>query len=101
MEQMPRPIRTPPAARRGKLRELRVTASSAKPETAIAISIEPSVMAMSYDMAMGSRNASMPMKCIDQMPMPIAKAPPSSQETAAAPEEAMMRDARSSAVYDA
>ena len=43
----------------------------------------------------------MPMKCIDQMPMPIAKAPPRSQETAAAPVEAVRREARSSAVYEA
>jgi hypothetical protein len=43
----------------------------------------------------------MPMKCIDQMPRPMANAPPSSHEAAAAPAEAVMRDARSSAVYDA
>jgi hypothetical protein len=38
------------------------------------------------------------MKCIDQMPVPIAKAPPSSHATAAVPDEAAMREARSSAV---
>ena len=40
----------------------------------------------------------MPMKCMDQMPMPIANAPPMSHAAADAPREAVMREARSSAV---
>ncbi len=39
----------------------------------------------------------MPMKCIDQMPEPIEKAPPISQNVAARPLAAVMRLARSSA----
>ncbi len=33
---------------------------------------------------MGSENASMPMKCIDQMPLPIAMAPPACHRRAEA-----------------
>ncbi len=98
---MPRPISTPPAASRRQLRELRVTVSKAKPETTIAISIEAMVIPMSYAIGTGRLKASMPMKCIDQMPIPMANAPPRSQDTAAAPVDAVMREARSSAVYEA
>ena len=43
----------------------------------------------------------MPMKCIDQMPVPMENAPPSSQSFAARPFEAVMRLVRSRAVYEA
>src|ERR1043166_97940 len=41
------------------------------------------------------------MKCIDQMPMPIAVAPPHSQSRADLPRAVTMRPAMSSAVYEA
>src|SRR5258708_38874575 len=92
MELMPRPIRTAPGARFRMLSELRVAVYKAKPETTIAMNIDSSVVSTSYAMGIGRLNASMPMKCMDQMPMPMAKAPPSSQEAAAAPVEAAMRE---------
>ena len=52
-------------------------------------------------MGIGRLKASIPMKCMDQMPMPIENAPPISQSWAERPLEAVMRVARSSAVYDA
>ena len=51
----------------------------AKPEIMIAMSSEARVVGMSYARAMGSEEASMPMKYIDQMPVPMATAPPESQ----------------------
>ena len=50
---------------------------------------------------MGRLNASIPRKCIDQMPTPIEKAPPTSHARALFPLDAVMRVVRSSAVYDA
>jgi hypothetical protein len=46
-------------------------------------------------------SASMPMKCIDQMPVPMAIPPPTNQAVAATPLDAVIRDARLSAVYEA
>ncbi len=45
----------------------------------MATASEATVVCKSYDIAIGSLNASMPTKCIDQMPVPIAMAPPASQ----------------------
>src|SRR5262245_4432077 len=50
---------------------------------------------------MGRLSASIPMKCMDQMPVPMETAPPASHARAAAPLEAVILEARSSAVYDA
>jgi hypothetical protein len=49
-------------------------------------------------MRIGSENASMPTKCMDQMPAPMAKAPPSSHRRAARPWLWLTRLAMSSAV---
>ncbi|MCY1373894.1 hypothetical protein D9M69_611950 [compost metagenome] len=46
-------------------------------------------------------NASMPIKCIDQMPMPMATAPPAVHKCTARPLAVAMRPVRSSAVYEA
>ncbi len=43
----------------------------------------------------------MPMKCIDQMPNPIATAPPSNHQRATLPCAVASRPAMSNAVYDA
>src|SRR5882724_612259 len=43
----------------------------------------------------------MPMKCMDQIPVPMENAPPRSHRRPGRPSEAEMREARSSAVYDA
>ncbi|MNQ64030.1 hypothetical protein D3C85_784340 [compost metagenome] len=53
-------------------------------------------------MGMGRLKASMPTKCMDQIPMPMANAPPASQYRAAgSPCEARTRLAIPNAVYDA
>src|SRR5437867_1927137 len=49
----------------------------------------------------GKRQASIPVKCIDQMPKPIAVAPPISQALRTQPLAAVTRPPRSSAAYDA
>src|SRR5580692_4882856 len=49
---------------------------SANPEMAMAMTREAIVRPRSYVRGIGSEKASMPMKCIDQMPQPIASAPP-------------------------
>ena len=43
----------------------------------------------------------MPMKCIDQMPSPMAAAPPASHQRATRPSAVARRPAMSSAVYEA
>ena len=45
----------------------------------MATASETKVSAMSYRSAMGSEMAIMPMKCMDQMPVPMAMAPPATQ----------------------
>ena len=50
---------------------------------------------------MSSVKASMATKCIDQIPMPIATAPPASQTRWARPHVAAIRPANWNAVYDA
>ena len=45
----------------------------------MATASETKVSAMSYRSAMGREKAIMPMKCIDQMPVPMAIAPPATQ----------------------
>src|SRR5688572_16203924 len=79
----------------------RRTVYSANPETTTAISSESSVIGRSNAIGMGSSNASMPMKCMDQMPAPMAKAPQTSQYQERFSLADATRPARSSAVYDA
>ncbi len=79
----------------------RLTMYSANPDTTIAISIDNKVTGMLYPIGTGRLNASMPMKCIDQIPVPIEKAPPHSHQRAATPLDEVIRLAKSSAVYDA
>ena len=67
-----------PRLRREKLIRGLFAMPKAKPEMMMAMSSEARVVGMSYARAMGSEKASMPMKCIDQMPLPIASAPPMS-----------------------
>jgi hypothetical protein len=52
-------------------------------------------------MAIGRDNASIPTKCIAQMPIPIAKPPPRSQANAGQPDVERMRNASVRAVYEA
>src|SRR4051812_1799463 len=78
MAEMPRPRRMAPRLRCGKLICGLFAMPKAKPEMTMAMSSEARVVGMSYARAIGSEKASMPMKCIDQMPLPIASAPPMS-----------------------
>jgi hypothetical protein len=79
MAEMPAPRRTGPTGRCEKLIRGLFAMPKAKPEIMIAMSSEARVVGMSYARAMGSEEASMRMKCIDQMPVPMATAPPESQ----------------------
>src|ERR1700694_5595399 len=67
---MPTPVSSPLPS---SLRLVNVPALieySANVEIATAIRSDSNVIGMSYDIGIGKRNASMPMKCIDQMPVP-------------------------------
>ena len=52
------------------------TSHNAKPLDSTAINSDSAVIPRSKPRANGKRNASMPMKCIDHTPTPIAMAPP-------------------------
>lgn len=75
-----------------------LTSHKAKPEDSTAISSENAVRARSYPKSMGKLKASMPMKCIDHTPMPMANAPPPIHRQAARPLAVAMRPVRSRAV---
>ncbi|VWB34784.1 hypothetical protein BSE24067_01518 [Burkholderia seminalis] len=64
----------------------------------MAISSDSNVMAGSYPTGIGNAKASMPTKCIDQMPVPITQAAPTSHQCAARPWAVLMRPAMSSTV---
>src|SRR6185312_10828587 len=100
MAEMPMPMAIAPMLSRRRLTSGRLARASAKPDTAMAITSEVRVIGMLYASGMGSEKASMPMKCMDQMPEPIATAPPTAQMRAAGPFERATRDARLNAVYD-
>jgi hypothetical protein len=72
-------------------------------EVTIAMINDSSVMGRSKATFIGRWNDSMPMKCIDQMPVPIDIAPATSQITdfLALESLALIRPAMSSAVYEA
>src|SRR5688572_21568060 len=63
--------------------------------------MDNTVSGTSYPIGMGRLNASIPMKCIAQIPVPIETAPPINQTRAESPLDAVTRVARSRAVYDA
>jgi hypothetical protein len=79
----------------------RVTVCSAKPEMMTAMSNDAAVIGRSKAIGIGRCSASIPMKCIDQMPVPMAQAPPISQYLAVRGDAAVRRLARSRATYDA
>jgi len=77
--------------------------SSAIAETMIAMNSDSSVMGRSYATGTGRWKASIPMKCIDQMPLPMDTAPAISQvlDFLGLDVLALTQPARSSAVYEA
>src|SRR5665213_2035201 len=79
----------------------RTAIHSANAAAPIANTIDAATYQRSYATSIGSVSASMPTKCMLQMPTPIASATPSSHSARARPVLAKMRPARSSAVYDA
>src|SRR3954468_2037088 len=100
MAQMPRPMATAPRARRVSVICGGLAMESAKPEMAMAIASDARVVPTSYDSEIGRENASMPTKCIDQMPQPIATAPPVSHRRAGRWFALDTREERLSAVYE-
>src|SRR5690606_22056435 len=98
---MPRPIRNAPPINLDVGSSGRLTSHSASAEATIGSSHDSAVIQKSYPIGIGSLNASMPMKCIDQIPVPIAIAPPISQAMAVRPDADATRPAMLSAVYDA
>ena len=66
----------------------------------MAIASEANVIEMEYLSGVPTEKASMPMKCIDQTPVPIATAPPSSQLRPTVPRDSATRAASLSTVYE-
>ena len=101
MQQMPAPIASDPAARRRTESEPRLATASAIADTATAAIHESNVRNLVYPSAMGNENASMPTKCMDQMPVPMATEPPIHQDRATPRSLVRTRFARSSVTYEA
>src|ERR1700679_1425136 len=78
MAHTPEPISTALPASRIQLIVAKHTRQSANAESAIAIASDRAVIHGSYPIGTGRLNASIPTKCIDQMPMPMATDPPAS-----------------------
>ncbi len=76
----------------------RLAIESAKTETKMAITSDAMVIVMSYESGIGSEKASMPMKCIDQIPQPMAAPPPRTQMRAEWPLARATREDRLRAV---
>src|SRR5258708_106248 len=96
------PISAPLIIRLRRLNSPRLTEESPNHAITIAVSSDNKVVGTSYETGNGKRKPSMPMKCIDQMPVPIEIAPPASQyRPLVRPKEATTRAARFSATKDA
>src|ERR1700692_2387518 len=81
-----------------RLKVPRLVTYRANPDAATAIRRDRPVIGTSYDTVIGMRNESMPMKCIDQMPDPMAAAPPNNQRGSdLCPWEATTLDVKSGA----
>jgi hypothetical protein len=94
---MPAPISSALSARRMRPRSARLTCHSARPEAAIGSNSESIVIGVSKAISIGSWKASMPTKCMAQMPEPMAIAPPTVQASMARPLDSVTRPARLSA----
>src|ERR1700722_3212780 len=98
MAAMPNPTRKPPARKLLRLKVRRLASHRANQEADTAIKRDRPVNGTSYDMGTGVRNESMPTKCIDQIPHPMAAAPPANQKGPdRCPWDAATRDVKSSA----
>ena len=103
MAQMPTAISVAPAIRLRTSSCGRRRMNSAIAETPIAMISDSSVVVGSKANGTGKWNASIPMKCIDQMPVPKEMAPATSHahDFILLEPIALTRPAKSSAVYDA
>src|SRR6202043_2549227 len=98
---MPTPISSPLPSSLRVLNVPSLIEYSANVEIATAIRSDSNVIGMSYDIGIGKRNASMPMKCIDQMPVPSENPPPICQYNAVLRSfDAAMGEAKASATEE-
>ena len=95
---IPAPSRTALTVSRRQSSVGSLATRSANAEIAIAIPSDVTVMGRLYVSRIGRESASMPMKCIDQIPTPMTTAPPVIQAIAAVPRAFATRDARLNAV---
>ena len=98
---MPAPVVVAAIARRRRGSSGALATVSATAQTAVAAHHESSVSPGASPMAIGSENASMPKKCIDQMPVPRTTDPPNHQRRASVRLPLCMRLARSRATNEA
>src|SRR4030081_655696 len=98
MAEMPAPMTSDPLARRARPLFGWLGSLRAKPELKKGRHSEAMVGVRSYESGMGRDKASIPMKCIDQMPVPIDMAPPASHSCAEEPVARATRAARRRAV---
>ncbi len=94
MMAMPDPISTPPPPKRSQGEVARPAMVRPSPVIRIEISTESRVAKTSYWMVTGRLTASMPMKCIAQMPPPMVMAAPASTALRLAPPAAPIPAAR-------
>src|SRR6185312_104790 len=100
MPQMPAPMMTELTASRRRDKSRRLEIASANSEVSIPMKRDARLMSRLYRSGMATEKASMPMKCIDQMPMPIEAAPPSNQSSPARRSAPATRSVSRSAVYE-
>ena len=97
MAQMPAPIVDAPTANRAQLSLPRLATNKAMAEAATAATQDTIVVTGAKPIATGSVKASMPTKCMHQMPVPRASEPTAHQACAMRRARACTRCARSSA----
>ncbi len=92
------PIQSALTAKPARLTERRLTTVKANAEATMATRTESSTSHTPYAIGRARWNASMPTKCMLQMPTPMATEPPASHARRSRPWATVNRAARSSAV---
>ena len=75
MLEIPAPMITALPLSRGMVRRRPLVICRENPDVMIAIASDTRVVGTLYASGIGNEKASMPMKCMDQMPTPMATAP--------------------------
>ncbi|MNE85602.1 hypothetical protein D3C80_1826200 [compost metagenome] len=96
MPLMPAPMVKAPSTRWMRPKDSRLASSSATAEAATAATQDSRVGPLAKPMSIGSRNACMPRKCMDQIPVPMTMEPAAHQARPTRRCDVRTRRARSS-----